>query len=490
MNVPPPTLQPPAVSAPRSPRRRRVLVAALGAAMALAMLAPAAGTTPPAHAQQDPQAVATADAEGVVIPNLDEVRGNVTLPTTGDGGSDLAWSSSDPAVIDTDGVVSRPAEGGEPIDVALEVTATYEGATATAMYEAVVTPLPGDEEMAGYFFPHFVGESTPNGEAIYVAISNGDDPTSWSTLNDGEPVLTSDLGTQGLRDPFLIRSPDGDRFFLLATDLQIFGGGNFADAQQTGSRSLMVWESDDLVTWSEQRQITLAPDNAGNLWAPEAHWDEANQEYLVYWASALYPNSVAPEDRDIRDSYQRMLYATTRDFVTFSAPQVWIDERQGPGLGMIDSTVAEEDGTYHRLTKDESYFAMRQESSTDLRRTQGVTAGDGWDLVAERVGFGEPNPWGGAFTGGEGPTVFASNTDDTWYLLQDQPSYHGGQGYVLFETDDLASADWQSVLDADLPESPRHGTVIPVTTSEYQRLVEAYQPGAAVEPVDEVAATD
>ncbi len=470
-------------------RRRTLLVALLCAALGLAVLAPAVGAPDPAWAQQDPQAVADADAEGVAIPNLDDVRGNITLPSTGDGGSGLAWTSSDPGVVAADGIVTRPAPGEDAVEVSLQVTATFQGASATRSHVATVTPLPGDEDLAGYFFPHFVGESTPDGEAIYFAISNGNDPTSWSTLADGDPVLTSELGTQGLRDPFIIRSPEGDRFFLLATDLQIYGGGNFGDAQETGSRSLMVWESDDLVTWSEQREITLAPDDAGNLWAPEAYWDEANEEYMVYWASALYPDDVAPEDRDIDDSYQRMMYATTRDFVTFSEPQVWIDERQGPGLGMIDSTVAEEDGTYYRLTKDESYFGMRQESSTDLRLTQGVTAGDGWDLIAERIGFGEPNPWGGTFTGGEGPTIFRSNTDDTWYLLQDQPSYHGGQGYVLFETDDIASADWQSVPEADLPESPRHGTVIPVTATEYQRLVEAYQPDAAVESVDEVAVT-
>ncbi|MFC8943247.1 glycoside hydrolase family 43 protein, partial [Streptomyces griseoincarnatus] len=260
-------------------------------------------------------------------------------------------------------------------------------------------------DYAAYFFPYFTGESTADGETISFAVSNGPDPLEWTTLNGGKPVLSSTLGTKGLRDPFLIRGGDGT-YYLLATDLQIYGGGNFGDAQETGSRSLMVWESTDLVNWGEQREIELAPENAGNLWAPEAYWDEAAGEFVVYWASALYPADVPPAERDIRTSYQRMLYATTTDFETFSEPQPWIDEPQGDGLGMIDSTVQEEDGVYYRLTKDESYMGMRQESSTDLRRTQGVTDGDGWDLIAERIGFGQPNPWGGTFTGGEGPTLF------------------------------------------------------------------------------------
>ena len=49
----------------------------------------------------------------------------------------------------------------------------------------------------------------------------------------------------------------------------------------------------------------------------------------MYWASTLYPADVPTAERDIRDTYQRMMYATTRDFETFCEPQVWIDEPQG-----------------------------------------------------------------------------------------------------------------------------------------------------------------
>ncbi len=362
------------------------------------------------------------------------------------------------------------------------ISPTAAAAVAAADAQAEATSA-ADGEYAAYFFPYFTGESTADGETVSFAVSDGPDPLAWTTLNDDAPVLTSELGTKGLRDPFVIRKADGTGFVMLATDLKIYGGGNFGDAQETGSRSIMIWESPDLVSWSEQREIVLAPENAGNLWAPEAYWDEAAGEYLVYWASALYPADVAPADRRIADSYQRMMYATTRDFVTFSEPQVWIDENRGPGRGMIDSTVAQTaDGVYHRLTKDEADMTVRQESSTDLRRTQGVTDGDGWDLVATRVGVGEPNPWGGTFTSGEGPTVFPSLTDDRWYLMIDQPSYHGGQGYMLFETPDLASGDWTANLDAELPRSPRHGTVIPITAEEHAALLAAYPPAEPVGP--------
>lgn len=355
---------------------------------------------------------------------------------------------------------------------------------ASALAAAPHLALPGappaaatGDEYAAYVFPYFTGESTDDGEKIHLAVSQGNDPNSWYTLNDGEPVLESTLGTKGLRDPFLIRSQDGSKYFLLATDLKMYGGGSFGDAQETGSHSLMIWESSDLVNWSEQREVELAPQNSGNLWAPEAHWDEDTGQYVVYWASALYPDDVPENQRDIKNSYQRMMYSTTTDFVDFSEPKVWIDERQGPGLGMIDSTVAEVGDTYYRLTKDEGDMSVRMESSTQLLRTQGVSDGDGWDLVTEHIGVGQPNPWGGTFTSGEGPTMFPSLTDDSWYLMIDQPSYHGGKGYMVFETDDLAAGDWSSVPDAKLPSSPRHGTVLPITAQEQQSLLAAFPPG-------------
>jgi hypothetical protein len=329
-------------------------------------------------------------------------------------------------------------------------------------------------EFEAYLFVYFSGEARADDEAVRFAVSDGDDPRRWLELNGGAPVLTSSLGERGLRDPFVMRSPNGDGFFLIATDLRVHPDVDFARAQQTGSRSIMVWSSPDLVTWSTQQAVELAPPNAGNAWAPEVIWDASAGEYLVFWASALYAPELAADRRDIRSSYQRMFTATTRDFATFSEPRVWIDEPRGAGLGMIDAAVVEHGGVFHRFVKDESYMGIRHERSTDVRRTQGVREGDGWQLVEERVGFGQPNPWGGRFTAGEGPSMFRANDGSRWYLLQDQPEYHGGHGYVLFETADLDAPDWRSVPDAHLPSSPRHGTVIPITAAERAALLAAY----------------
>jgi hypothetical protein len=353
-------------------------------------------------------------------------------------------------------------------------------ADATPADAAPARPAEG-APYAAYVFPYFVGESTADGEKIYIAASRGNTPEAWDTLNNGRPVLTSTMGERGLRDPFLIRSHEGDRFYLLATDLRIYGGNNFSEAQESGSSHLMVWESADLVTWSEQRMIKVSSDFAGNTWAPEAFYDEASGEYVVYWASNLYPTTDVA-GRDYRTSYNRMMYATTRDFRTFSEARPWVDVKRGNGLGMIDATVVRDGDTFYRWIKDEQSMTIRQERSTDLKavvtgQLPGGTSSP-WSLVAERVGVGQPNPWGGTFTSGEGPTVVRDNVvPGRWHMLIDQPSYHGGQGYMAFTTDDIGSGRWTANLDADLPRSPRHGTVLPITQAELDTLRGALQPG-------------
>ncbi|GAA2433476.1 glycoside hydrolase family 43 protein [Streptomyces macrosporus] len=320
-------------------------------------------------------------------------------------------------------------------------------------------PATAAEPYAGYLFVYFTGEDTADGEQVHMALSRGNDPLRWRELNGGAPVLRSTLGERGVRDPFLIRSPRGDRFFLIATDLRIHGNGDWDRAQRHGSRSILVWESTDLVRWSPQRSVRVSPPTAGNTWAPEAYWDESRGRYVVFWASTLYAED---DPEHTGTSHHRMMYATTRDFVTFDEARVWHD----PGHSVIDSTVIRHRGTYHRFTKDERDRTasnpcgkfITQEASTDLLDSS-------WEPVATCIGRATATSPG--LSRGEGPTVFKSNTEEKWYLFIDE---FGGRGYVPFETTDLASGRWTMSADHDLPASPRHGTVLPITRTEYARL--------------------
>jgi sucrose-6-phosphate hydrolase SacC (GH32 family) len=121
--------------------------------------------------------------------------------------------------------------------------------------------LPKAEAKEGYAFAYFTGNDIA-GENIFMAASRGNDALKWDELNGGQPVLKSGLGTKGLRDPFIIRSPEGDKFYMIATDLSIGSGTSWDASQRRGSQHLEVWESTDLVNWSEQRHVKVSPDTA------------------------------------------------------------------------------------------------------------------------------------------------------------------------------------------------------------------------------------
>jgi hypothetical protein len=311
-------------------------------------------------------------------------------------------------------------------------------------------------EYAGYLYVHFKRESV-DGEQIHLALSAGNDPLRFDDLNGGKPVLCSTLGERGVRDPHVVRSPEGDRYYLVATDLRVHDRDDWDQMQRWGSRSIMVWESTDLVDWGEGRLVEVASPEAGNTWAPESIWDPEQAAYLVHWSSTLYDN---PEHEG--QSYNRIMYATTRDFREFSEPRVWIDR----GWQTIDATLVEHQGVYYRFLKDERARGGEAPHGKSIfsETAESLTAVD-WKPLAEGIGLD-------AISRGEGPLVYKSNTEEKWFLWIDE--FTAERRYVPFETTDLAGGAWTPAKDYRLPPDPCHGVVLPVTAAEYERLRTAW----------------
>lgn len=473
-------------------------------------------------------ALAQEDIDEVVIPNADDIRGNFGVPTTGARGSEISWevvagaefARLEKGLNDTTSrvVVTRP--DAQPGAVRLRGTAENAGAAAAREFSIEVEPKPAQApDPEAYAWAFFTGEGV-GGEKISLAASKGNNALDWYTLNDGEPIITSTQGERGLRDPFIIRSHDGDKFYMLATDLKIAGrDGGFMGAQENGSLGIEIWESSDLVTWSEQRHAVVstptdgATPYAGNTWAPEAYWDDERGTYVVYWASNLYAEQ-NPTERQT-PTYNRMMYVTTDDFVSFSKPRVWIDvDRRGQaGSGSIDVSVQKVGDEYVRVYKDENTMTLRQEKSPDLLAKVGregakdysstVGATEGWRQMGEMIGNDRPNGYDGVFTGGEGPSLFRANEGDRngyeYYLFADQPNYHDGPNhYVPMATTDIMDASKWEVIGDKMPKGsfpsnsdggmPRHGTILPITEAEHRKLLDAYAADLEVDSYDPLTA--
>ena len=259
--------------------------------------------------------------------------------------------------------------------------------------------MPREQDPERYFLGYFTGEGLADGEQLRFGLSTGNSALDWVGLGGGKPSLVSQLGDQGLRDPFIIRSHDGDTFYMIATDLNWFNRNR--DYQINDSQYIEVFESHDLVNWSPQRHVKVAPDNAGNAFAPEAYWDDSIGAYVVFWAQAMWND---PVNRTGAGN-QQMWYTTTRDFRTFAPPAVW----QNPApQSRIDTTVIKVGDWYYRFTKNEAGNAASDvfsEKNLNLRDTN-IAA---WTPVAPSIGR---QTWV-ANQGYEGPLVFKANPGDT-----------------------------------------------------------------------------
>jgi GH43 family beta-xylosidase len=342
-------------------------------------------------------------------------------------------------------------------------TITLAGMTPDASFAEVAPPAPG----AAYLFVYFT-ENTIDGEKLRFAISDGNNALQWKTLNDGRPILHSDEGTRGLRDPFIMRSAEGDRFFLLATDLSAARTG-WDKATRHGSRYLEIWESTDLIHWGKQRHVRVNLPAAGMTWAPEATYDPTIGAYVIYWTSTLYKDAA----HTVEDGNgPQILSSITRDFRTFTAPKPWFKAADVPGTvkakGMIDATVMKHGDLYYRFTKISD--AQGCASSDILAQVSPSLRADGasgqWKILDRCIGrrAGTPEV--------EGPTAFVANPGDEsgfkYFLWVDD---YGGAGYIPLATNALdGKIVWTYPRAFNLPPSPRHGTVLSITAAERDRL--------------------
>ncbi|QHC68075.1 hypothetical protein GSU68_16870 [Rathayibacter sp. VKM Ac-2759] len=399
-----------------------------------------------------------------------------TLP---DYGGTVTWASNDPTLRVTDGRTlnaDRPAAGQAARASTLTATASIRGVAQTRQVAVTVEPQVGVDTPYGYLMVHFIEDAAGYAEKIYLDVSRGDDPEKWDPLNGGKPILASDLGTTGVRDPYLTYNPETRKYYIIATDLRVFGGDQGSGSCTSwcywttqGSTRMNVWESTDLVSWSDLRQFDVALDGAGAkaleagmMWAPEATWvpdyyAAGRGAFVVYWSSTVYPTA----DHTPGTGSSRVLWGATTDFTqaTYSYGGTFIDT----GADVIDTTMIQDDGTTYRISKDNGTGrGIYMESTTAAKWWLPSTT---WTPLQTRIGA----VWAGGNAGGvEGPAVFKDHGADRWYLYVDViPS----TGYRPMVTTDL-DAGWTQLNDPGFTMAPstKHGGIVSLTAGQYAEV--------------------
>ena len=410
------------------------------------------------------------DYEALELLNLNNVRGNLPLIREGRYGSKIEWTSSNPQVI-TDsaegglydgGIVTRPNAGSQPQKVTLtarltevDLVSPSQGAqTKTKTFEVTVQPKeanPDTDYTGGYLWANF---GTHGGyEKIFFGYS--EDGLEWKKINklDGasQPILTNNApgSDLGVRDPHLIRSAEGDKYWIIGTDLHAEGGGAGGSGwdQLHASQNIVVWESDDLVDWSEPRLVYAGFEHAGCVWAPEAIYDDTTGDYVVYW-SARDNSKEGTEENALR-----VYVCRTRDFNTFSEPKVWLSEDQDSGkeVNIIDTTNVKDNGKFYRFSTSDWNTVVDVSDTLDTEDVLDVRNGEqqskpkgSWKRLVTRSG----NEAAG-FDGREGLTVYQL-PDGRFCVMGDH------DGYKAFVTSDLSSGKFTTEnVKADCVEGRR-----------------------------------
>ena len=444
--------------------------------------------------------------ESVVDPSKAEdereygVYGNVYLPSEVDGAK-LSWWSSNPKVINpkksgdaAPGEVTRPKK-----DTEVTLVAQIEKNGDKTKYQKTVTvkaavPENNEEDFVGYMFCHFTGsENNVTDEQIYFALADVGQGLKFTDMSSS-PVLTSDVGDRGVRDPFIYRSPEGDTYRIIATDLSVKNRGGWTtnhDYTRKGSHSITLWESHDLHNWTEARLIEVAHPDAGMAWAPEMIYHEETGQYLIYFSS-----TICNEDKSEILWRDCIWYTTTRDFVHFSEAKKFFKNQPYPAgqtdpqtnapnaynndeRKIIDASVTKIGDWYYLAAKDGDNH--ENNGGILVSRTQDLLDIDSWDTDFQfhLTDLGLQSSIALTNKALEGPEWFHYNVAD-----REDPSvdviglmgdkYMNGGGYLPLSTTDIEDRDnsnnsWRVLGDSDYSWNgltKRHGSIMPLTAEE------------------------
>lgn len=294
-----------------------------------------------------------------------------------------------------------------------------------------------DKDLSAYLFTYFTGNGIDE-EQIRFAVSM--DGYHFYALNNNNPVIDSKVisSTGGVRDPHILRTEDGNAFYMVVTDMV---SGNGWDS----NRAMVLLKSNDLVNWDSsviniQKRYPRQHD-LKRVWAPQTIFDHEAGKYLVYWSmqhgngpDIIYYAYANPEFTNFEGEPKPLFIPADKK-------------------SCIDGDIVYKDGIYHLFYKTEGHGnGIRVATSESLTSGRWTEDPEYKQQTKEAV---------------EGAGTFKLIGEDKYILMYDV--YMKGK-YQFTETTDLKNF---KVIDSDISMNfhPRHGTVIPITNAELRRLV-------------------
>lgn len=316
-------------------------------------------------------------------------------------------------------------------------------ASATFAKKKQVAPQPQDpNEMVAYLFTYF-NSNDPKDEQICYALS--EDGYNYTPINDGMPVISSDTIalTQCVRDPHILRCEDGKTFYMVVTDMKSNLGWN-------SNRGMVLLKSTDLINWQHTAinfptRYTKTWKNVQRVWAPETIYDRKAGKYMVFY-------SLASSDRG---SYDKIYYQyANKDFTDLEGEPKWLFDA---GCATIDGDIVynEADQLYHLFYKQEAGRGIYQAVAKELT--------DKWQMIGGNVEQTKESV--------EGVGVCKAIDGKSWIIMYD---CYGNGHYQFCKSEDLKTFQFVQNTQMRGKFTPRHGTIIPITRAEKERLLKAF----------------
>ena len=403
-----------------------------------------AGTLTINPAEPDP----IPELDSIVIDNLMYYfYQEIALPTAS-GGLAVTWTSDDPnypvknylsnaANQNLKRVMVRDNVDGE-FNFNLTAKVTKNGTEYQRTFP--VTAL--EKNYYGYLLAYFTDDGIP-GEQVRYALST--DGFNFIALNNNQPVIPSPeiARTGSVRDPYFVRGHDGV-FRMVITDMRSASGWN-------SNRGIVLLKSTDLINWTHS-QIhfpdrfggNFADDQINCVWAPEVIYDRKSGGYLVHFA--VTQKNIA--------NYQKMFYSWANDdFTDLATTPVVIYEVSNSAR--IDLNIVNFNNVFHGVIKNES--------SQGIEKIESSTINSGYSVVSSRID-NESNRV-------EGAELYRLIGSDTWVHMYDayDAKRFGFQTSTNMRTWTAASSSFR-VTPGGSTFIPKHGSVIPLTREEYDRL--------------------
>ena len=293
-----------------------------------------------------------------------------------------------------------------------------------------------EKDYVAYLFTYFTGNHISQ-EAVCYAVSQ--DGYHFTALNNNRPVIDSKVisSTGGVRDPHILRCEDGKTFYMVLTDMASCNGWD-------SNRAMVLLKSTDLIHWTHSvinmQKRYAGQENLKRVWAPQTIFDPQEGKYMVYWSMKH------------GDGVDIIYYAyANREFTDLiGEPKPLFLPTDGKSC--IDGDIVYKDGLFHLFYKTEGHG-----NGIKVATTESLTSGK-WTEY--------PDYKQQTTDAVEGAGTFKLIGEDKYILMYDV--YTKGR-YEFTETTDLQH--FKAVNnEVTMDFHPRHGTVIPITRKELERI--------------------